>query len=423
MTAPPVRIEQLRFRDFRGIASATLDLPPSPLIVLVGANGAGKSTVLEGAAVLLSRLAGRIRSEHGGGRVIDDDDIRTGASDAEIGIRLSTGILGLFEWTVVKTAQGRAARERSELDQLRRLAEISREALRADDEDGTEQTALSVLVYYPTNRAVLDVPARVRTKHTFDALAAYDGAFESTQTSFRVFFEWFRDREDAENESARDAALVEDRQLAAVRRAIEQLMEGFSDLRVRRKPLQRMTLRKGSDEIVVNQLSDGEKVLLALVGDLARRLAMANPTGDPLQGAGIVLIDEIELHLHPKWQHRVMEQLPKVFPYCQFIVSTHSPAVLSHAPNGAALLLRRTSAGIRAKALDPYGKDAEALLEDVFGTTARPPEVAADLRRLFRLIDDGDDDDARALLTELRQRLDPEDAEFARAEILLWEPG
>ena len=421
MTTPPVRIEQLRFRDFRGIADATLNLPPSSLVVLVGANGSGKSTVLDGAAILLSRLAGRIRSEHGGGRPVADDDIRNGASATEIGVRLRIGTQAV-DWTLVKTAPGRAVRERSEFDELSNMAEMFRESFRTDDEQGTQKTTLPVFVLYPTNRAVLDIPNRIRSKHDFGQLAAYEDALTGVSTRFRLFFEWFRNREDIENEMARDRQVPDDRQLQAVRQAIERLLDGFTGLRIRRQQ-QRMMIRKGSEEVAVDQLSDGEKVLLALAGDLARRLAMANPTGDPLAGSGVVLIDEIELHLHPKWQHRVLTQLQSTFPNCQFIVSTHSPVVLSHAENGTALLLRRTSAGIRPQELDPFGRDAGDLLEDVFGRSARPPAIARKLQELFRLIDDGKDDEARRLLAALREQLGDGEPEFARAEVLLWEPA
>jgi predicted ATP-binding protein involved in virulence len=78
-------------------------------------------------------------------------------------------------------------------------------------------------------------------------------------------------------------------------------------------------------------LSDGEKCLLAMVGDLARRLAIANPDyPDALQGEAIVLIDEIELHLHPSWQRNIIPALKRTFPKCQFIITTHSPQVLSY---------------------------------------------------------------------------------------------
>lgn len=419
----PAAIEHLSFRDFRGLEEVVLQLPEEPITVLVGTNGSGKSSILEGTAILLSRLAGRIRSERGGGRQLQDEDVRNEASDTEIGIRLRLNGTEAA-WTIVKTRRGRVAREHSELDQIRHLAGPIRESLRADAEDGRSGSlGLPVLVYYPTNRAVLDIPVRIRIKHSFEQVDTYEEALlTGANIRFRHFFEWFRDREDYENEQLRDDSAYQDPKLDAVREAVALFLPGFDNLRVRRGP-NRMTVTQDGREVTVNQLSDGEKCLLALVGDLARRLAIANPHGNPLHGAGIVLIDEIELHLHPRWQHHVMENLTRTFPKCQFILSTHSPAVLGHAVNRTAILLQRKDGRIEAQPIEPYGKDANVLLEDVFSSPSRPGKIAEDLDELFRLIDDDKTEEARKLLNALRDRIGNDEPEFARAELLLWEPA
>ncbi len=159
---------------------------------------------------------------------------------------------------------------------------------------------------------------------------------------FRSLFQWFKMREDVENERkvAEQNLSLEDPQLSAVRRAITAMLPGFSGLRIQRDPLH-MVIRKGDATLVIDQLSDGEKLLLALTADVARRLAMAYADqGDPLQGEAVVFIDEIELHLHPAWQRRVLGALRGTFPNCQFIVTTHSPQVLSEVPNDAVVLVK-----------------------------------------------------------------------------------
>ncbi len=94
-----------------------------------------------------------------------------------------------------------------------------------------------------------------------------------------------------------------------------------------------MLIDKHGETLNVSQLSQGEKSLMTLVGDIARRLAMMNPSlASPLEGDGIVLIDEVDLHLHPKWQRSLLERLTTTFPGCQFVVTTHSPLVVSGAP-------------------------------------------------------------------------------------------
>jgi hypothetical protein len=83
------------------------------------------------------------------------------------------------------------------------------------------------------------------------------------------------------------------------------------------------------EELRIEQLSDGYKVVIAMVADLAARMAEANPNMEkPLEGKGIVLIDEIDLHLHPKWQREIIKQLTRVFKNVQFIVSIHSPIIV-----------------------------------------------------------------------------------------------
>jgi predicted ATP-binding protein involved in virulence len=163
-----------------------------------------------------------------------------------------------------------------------------------------------------------------------------------------------------------------DRQLEAVRQAIQLLMPGYTDLRVRRLPL-RMTLSKQEQELVINQLSDGEKCLLALTGDLVRRLAIANPAlSNPLEGAAIVLIDEIDLHLHPQWQRALIPRLEKTFPHCQFIVSTHSPQIISEmGPQNRIYFLHNTDEGLIAEwGKNAYGKETNFILEVFMETKA-----------------------------------------------------
>ena len=111
---------------------------------------------------------------------------------------------------------------------------------------------MPLAVYYPTNRAVFDIPLKIRTKHSFEQITAYDEALTGGRIDFRGFFEWFRDREDLENEERlNNTNEYRDRELEAVRYAIANLVDGFSNLRVRRSPL-RMTVNKQGEELIVN---------------------------------------------------------------------------------------------------------------------------------------------------------------------------
>ena len=138
-----------------------------------------------------------------------------------------------------------------------------------------------------------------------------------------------------------------------------------------------MVVGKDGEELNVNQLSDGEKCTLAMVGDLARRMAIANPArDDPLDGAGVVLIDEVDLHLHPGWQRHVVSGLEETFPNCQFLVSTHSPQIVSHVAPERIWILERSTSGVSAtRPSESFGQTSGRILEDVMDVPERPQEI------------------------------------------------
>lgn len=405
-----MRVERLELTNFRGLSRLSLEFAPRTT-VLVGTNGVGKTAILDAIAVLLSRLVPDVPGRESVARSFSPLDIQNGQDSlgCDISVRMGQQVAG---WGVGVSRMRSQGRNEEQLQQARELV------LRALE--GNPQASVPLMVFYPTNRAVLDIPLRIRTPHNFDQLDAYDDALTGGESNFRLFFEWFRDREDLENESRLTSPEYRDPHLQTVRQAIERVTV-FKDLRVRRQPL-RMTLEKQGEELVVNQLSDGEKCLLALAADLARRLAIANPAlSNPLEGEGVVLIDEIELHLHPAWQRMIISRLEEAFPHCQFIVSTHSPQVISEVrPEGVVLLERRQGEGIVAlHASASYGRDSNRILEDLMDVPERPGRIKEKLREYFRLIDTNALEDARRMRQELEQEIGRDEPEFARADVLM----
>jgi predicted ATP-binding protein involved in virulence len=401
--------------SFRGISDLTLEFDTDEPTVFIGINGVGKSSILECLAILLSWLTKRIQNPNSSGRSFNEDDIKNGCKETHNEITISINDWPEVVWSLTKVSKGRSKDTSSNLGDLKGVVEHIHSELDAN----FFYAALPLAVYYPTNRAVLDIPLKIRTKHSFEQITVYDEVLTGGQIDFRRFFEWFRDREDLENElRLNNTNEYRDRQLEAVRYAIANLLDGWSNLRVRRSPL-RMTVNKQGEELIVNQLSDGEKCLLALAGDLARRLAIANPNPsfNPLQGSGVVLIDEIELHLHPKWQRAIIPNLKKTFPNCQFIITTHSPQVISDLK--WVHLLRATSEGIAIERVPSFGKDSNRILETLMETPERRQEIKEDLRELFRLIDKGELGKARQFRQELAHKMGEEDPEFVRADWLI----
>ncbi len=408
-----MRVERLALKDFRGITDLSLEFEGS-VTVLAGINGAGKSSILHALATMLWRVGGSIHEGPRERQPLQASDVRNGAKAAELMIE-TNGPLGKVDWGLRVERTLSSVTRRPQAERLRSVAEHLREQL---EEEPT--TPVPFAVFYRTNRAVLDIPLRIRKKHKFDQFTAFDEALDGGWSSFRLFFEWFREREDVENQERARSRKFVDHQLQAVREAVAALMPGFSDLRVQRVPL-RMTIAKDGTELDLGQLSDGEKCLLAMVADIARRLALANPVNkEPRKAAAIVLIDEIELHMHPQWQRQVIPGLQATFPNCQFIVSTHSPQVLSSVrPEGVYLLERKDGVLVAVRPSSSFGRHSNQILLELMRTPDRPEEIRARLNEMFSLIDKGDVEGARKIRSELEQDIGVDEPEFVRADILL----
>jgi predicted ATP-binding protein involved in virulence len=246
--------------------------------------------------------------------------------------------------------------------------------------------------------------------------------WQNAAAEYHSFFSWFREMEDLENEQSRFRDEAANPQLQSVRTAIESFFPGYSSLRIRRQfPLSSrpiLTLEKGGVLLPFDSLSEGERNSIAMVADIARRLALlgSNGTatnggaqGDPLAREGTILIDEIEQHLHPGWQRHLMRELPKTFPGLQFIVTTQSPVIVSEI---GAENLRVLKDFALVESHHHHGRDANAVLEETFETSSRPDEVKADLDELATLIDDRRLEEAEALLRSLETQLGESDPDI-----------
>lgn len=400
-----MRVNTVSLRNYRGFETLDLHLDPE-VTMLVGVNGAGKTSILDAIAGLLSKLTGAVRGRAGDAS-LSTSDVRVGAKHAEASL-VAAFESGTAAWSDAIGLPGQPAPDPGFDEGAIAAVEAARRTLAADAPN------LPLAVYFPTNRAALDIPARIRTPHEFDALSAYDGALEGGTANFRGFFEWFRQEEDLLNEEQARQLTVPgitggspSSRLPLVRSAIEALFHDAKDLRIERRP-QRMTISIRGTRIDVASLSEGEKCLLAMTGDLARRMILAAPAAEePLDHPAVVLIDELELHLHPALQRAILPRLRGVFPKAQFIVSTHSPQVVSSVRAENVRLLRDFQ--LVPVNQSTWHRDTNRILEGVFGDPGRPEDVARKLNALRDAVDHDRFDDARALIEELRSQVEGED--------------
>ena len=430
-----MHIEKLRMQNFRGFKDVTIDFP-SNLAVFIGVNGSGKSSIIDCLDNLLFKLIQPLIP------VYRDDLARlTGLTEYDISNGSSTTTIN--ELTVSFLSFKKAySRDIKVLLSFPHTIDVKRSHLSTSISKNGENTedfskfifsqlgnrykkGIPLVVCYSTKRAVqedkltgisfLDLFGSGHQTENY----CYVDATNQRIVDFEVFFSWFKYKEDLEQEIRLDGDFnYKDPQLNAVRLAIISILPDYTDLKVRRSRMQ-IVLKKQDHELVLNQLSDGEKNLLVMVADIARRMAIANPdpTKNALEGEGMILIDEIELHLHPQWQRDIIPRLTSTFPNCQFIVTTHSPQVLSNVKKDNVFIVE----DFQVYPADAYtfGRDSNSILSELMGVTERPVEIQNKLTECLYKIDDGQIDKAKILLHELSDLLGHNDSEIVKANTLI----
>ncbi|WP_437646471.1 AAA family ATPase [Sorangium sp. So ce362] len=439
-----MRIDEIRLTNFRAFERFALHLEPR-LTVLVGRNGTGKTTVLEGLSVALGAWLSFFKASR--------DDRAIPKSAARFVTTMHGGVpsmttcypvrveaggetpLGRVAWA--RELGGADGRTTTSVTQSGRVGPL--EATRfmprgiEDAISGAEPIALPVLAYYGTGRLWHHKRDRNPEKASLKSrLQGYRAALEaaSDQKGFEAWMAW-REEDRVQRlaraaEEGRPLTEVRSPELEGVSAAACACLEGARRIYYSANHQElRIDFMDGSS-LPFGALSDGQRNLIAVAADIAWRATQLNPqlgAEAPARATGVVLIDEVDLHLHPAWQWRVLDDLLQAFPGLQFVVTTHSPQVMSAAPRGSVRLLDPDHQAHRIERI--AGKDANTILEDILGAPSRLKETREKLDELARLIDDGQLVEAKSLLAELSGLLGEDDAQIvaARWELSMAETG
>lgn len=418
-----MKIKSVTLQNFKGIENLTMKLDEKTTI-LFGINGVGKSTVLRAVDLLYANIIARLLGKKTA-TDLEYDDISYGKSKATISAMFSfqDGSEQEYEQWIDRTAGKR--RRLNELKLLVDKFETSYLAKGYDDGKGNwiecpDDKNMPIFVNYGVNRVVLEVQVRASNEQ-FSKLDAFDKAVENT-IDFRTLFKWFRNQEDIENqEKVRNDADYRDSSLEAVKKAMLAMLDGFEDIHIERKPLS-MQVKKDGKYLKINQLSDGEKCTIALFGDLARRMALANPSREnPLEGTGVVLIDELDLHMHTSWQRKVLRVLRKTFPNIQFIITTHSPQILGECDEDINLLyIYREKEKICVKQYISFlGWDANVILEEIMHTSSVNQEIKKLMDEMYLHIERKEFDKAEEVADILDEKSNGYAEGISKARILI----
>lgn len=387
-----MRINRLRVKNFRCFEKLEMQLNPQ-CNVLVGINGSGKTTILDALAIVL------------GGYLTGFDGIKSNSISPEdahykmfcIGSRVepqeqfpvevyAEGTVGqvndmadfseaVISWQRELNGKGR----RTTHGNVKLIADYAR-TLQNGVRSGNVTCILPLLAYYGTGRLWLQKRNRTKYKKG-EKLNRQMGYMDciAAESNEKQMMQWFEEMTYIQLQEG--TAIAE---LEAVKEALCKCYlnvdSSVKDVKfaydVRSHELEIYIYRDNElEKFPVRMLSDGEKGIISLVADIAYRMALLNPNllNKILDTPGVVLIDEIDLHLHPSWQKKVVGSLMSIFPNIQFVVTTHSPSILLNVPRENIWILNQNE--IFQPQDKTYGRTVEEILREVMDTNVQPDEV------------------------------------------------
>ncbi len=464
-----MRVEQLTLQHFRGYDNTTFDFK-SGMNLLVGVNGAGKSSVLEALRLLLSHMLPVISASKDKPFNAREDDIAVGAErlyanlrieisdvameeDMRVWRRADEGASGVLETGDV-IAEGsaddivgeeRTAEPQGQRKNDYRFLGVSDDRQQRDDagssispveqkqrNDRRKQEIESLpkklrraieqvpAIYFSAHRSLINVADETKRERSIGGQAAafVDALDPERQLKVAEFARWWVVFESLTRDPDAAVAARATAQKQAFEQAVTHFLDGFTNVQAVDKPKPTLLLNKAGTTLDVRMLSDGERSMLAIVLDIARRLSQANPQlADPLrEGQAIVLIDELDLHLHPQWQRMIVQKLTETFPQCQFIATTHSPQIIGEVAPEQIIILE-----VGKQPYQPdqsLGMDSNWILQFLMGTPNRNVTTNQQLERISDLIEDAEYEQAATEIAKLRQRM-PDDPELVKLQVRL----
>jgi predicted ATP-binding protein involved in virulence len=409
-----MRIDSLTVQNFDGFKDRTFSFNPR-FNLLIGDNASGKTSVLDALAIAAgSWFLGIPGYERSPG--IEPDEVRVAGHahldsytfEKQFPSRIEcSGIVMGQDIIWARELQREGGRTTTgEAGAIRDHAGEAARRVRAG-----EEITLPLICAYGTER--LRNPGANGTQGKPSRLDGYRRCLNFTIQETGLI-SWIRDQGTVTQHLKGDTIA-----LSLVKGAITACMEGATSIYYDGRYKDLVVDLEGHGPQFFKNLSDGQRIMLMLVGDLAERAAMLNPHlgTNALQGTpGLVMIDELDLHLHPKWQRRVIQDLKTTFPSIQFIATTHSPQLVGEALPEEIRLLDGDETTVPPRS---FGIDSSRVLEEVMGASSRDVSVNDLLKRLFKSIDEERFEDARALVSEVEVKLGPDDPEVMRARTLM----
>lgn len=417
-----MQVKSLRLSQVRGYEQAQFTFRPG-MNLLVGVNGVGKSTVLDVLRTMLVRALPRLTGVKMRSKQFESGDIANGRSamTAELVFEIAGHTLSHLmhhprERYIISGQEGDVREQTYDQEPHDEISYRDERGVVHRINAPKDLSAFIKLrkdqplaVYFATRRSLYsETTGSQRERSAGGPTFAFADALRTRGLRIREFTNWWLVQEE----------LGQPEKVIALQEAVMRFLDNFIGVRVIRDPEPTLVLDKRDTSLAVHQLSDGERGMLALVLDLARRLALANPKlSNPLeQGKAVVLIDELDLHLHPRWQRTVVPKLIQTFPACQFIATTHSPQIIGEVAPENIILLEPGKQPYRPD--QSLGMDSNWILQMLMDAPERNEETTRHLEQISDLLEDGSYEEAAGAIEELRAQI-PSDPELARLQTRL----
>ena len=410
-----MRIAKIKLENFRCFEKLDLDLNRDGPTVLIGANGAGKTACVDAIGVALQvvpmalgyKAPGIMRadlraiaSSHQG--YWSTEDVESCRVEAIQGAGIVTE-----PWSFERKRGKKANSRVGAADALR---EIRIQAARYGKGDALVN--LPVVALYGSNRLQSDRGPATEVEKLPRRLDAYRTCIRPL-TSLASQLAWLRWQATGAAQSGEATP-----HLLAVYEAAKSCLPGVRNVRYDIKSLDLWVEFPGNRATPYHLLSDGYKGVLSMVIDIAWRCVTLNPhlaERAPAETHGVVVIDEVDLHLHPMWQRRVLDDLRKTFPYIQFVVTSHSPQVLASCQPEWVRVLDAT--GTIHYVDYVRGWDSNSVLRDIMGDEDRPSFATRALAGITEAIHQRAWAEAEKLIDKLAEDLGPDAPELTRARL------
>ena len=438
-----MKLKSAKLVNYRCFKDAVIEFDEH-ITLLLGKNGSGKTAILDAVAVAISTFL--LGLDGGVCRSLLKDDARyefhdlNGMIDSQHQFPVSIESIGdcLDQRNVKWIRSLNSERGKTTIKDAGELIGIAKKA-QNQIMTGDKSLIFPLISYYGTGCSYAQKKEKrnLKSLKEFKRQVGYVDCM-AAKLNEKLMLNWFqlqtlKSLQEQQKTGILDRPLL----LKTVEKAICRSFERISgarnaslifDLDTRRLVLEFETADGSAQKYAMDEMSDGYKNTLSIIGDIAYRMAVLNPTlGDQIleKTPGIVLVDEIDLHLHPQWQQTILNDLHAIVPEVQFIVSSHAPTVINSVPREQIRILNHGE--IYMPVAQTYGRDANSILREVMKVSERPADIKKRMDLFYGYMDENKYQEADKILTEIEAIVGTTDPEIAAArtsldlERILWE--